>query len=44
MDGTIKLYSVLLKKSQIFEHISEETNSIINSKNKKGILGIDYTR
>ena len=44
MDGTIKLYSLLLRKTQTFEHISEETQSIINSKNKKGILGVDYTR
>lgn len=43
MDGQIKLYSKFLDKTYVFEHICEQTNSAINEKMKKGILGISYT-
>ena len=44
MDGNVKFYSSYLKKSVNLEHIGEQTISAINLKQKKGILGIDYTR
>jgi WD40 repeat protein len=44
MDGNVKFYSVYLKKNVTLEHIGEQTNSAINGKQKKGVLGIDYTR
>ena len=43
MDGEIKMYSMQLEKEQSFEHISEQTSSIINEKKKKGILGIGHS-
>jgi len=44
MDGNVKFYSNSLKKSINLEHIPDQTNSAINSRYRKGILGIDYTR
>lgn len=44
MDGNVKYYSDYLKKTTTLEHVGEQTNSAINSKYKKGVLGIDYTR
>ena len=44
MDGNIKYYSHYLKKSITLDHVSEQTSSAINSKYKKGVLGVDYTR
>ena len=43
MDGEIKLYSKFLDKTYTFEHICEQTNSAINDKVKKGILGLSCT-
>ena len=40
MDGCIKLYSKHLEKYYVFEHIPEQTCSVINQSRKKGILGI----
>jgi len=44
MDGNVKFYSCYLKKTITLEHISEQKSSAINSRQRKGILGIDYTR
>ena len=44
MDGNVKFYSNHLKKTITLEHIGEQSTSAINSKFKKGILGLDYTR
>jgi hypothetical protein len=44
MDGNVKYYSDYLKKTTTLEHVGEQTSSAINSKYKKGVLGLDYTR
>ena len=44
MDGNIKFYSVYLKKNIMLDTKDIKTVSAVNSKHKKGILGIDYTR
>lgn len=43
MDGEIKLYSTYLEKFYTFEHIPEQTSSVINDRKRKGILGIGYS-
>lgn len=43
MDGNIKLYSKYLDKYYTFEHIGEQTNSVVNEGKKKGILSISYS-
>jgi hypothetical protein len=44
MDGNVKFYSCYLKKSVTLEHIAEQKSSAINGRQRKGVLGIDYTR
>jgi len=44
MDGNVKFFAPNLNKTISLEHISQQNNSAINPKFKKGILGIDYTR
>lgn len=44
MDGNVKFYSNYLKKTTVLEYIGEQSSSALNSKYKKGVLGIDYTR
>ena len=44
MDGNVKFYSVYLKKSVVLEQGGEHTISAINGRQKKGVLGVDYTR
>ena len=44
MDGTVKFYSMYLKKNLCLESGDNKVVSAVNGRHKKGILGIDYTR